>query len=83
MKLAELPEILVTGGKKNFASYLLQKNETKKIGNSLEQSLTGSTSFKLQGRVTHDFQNWGKEKYKVLPKGKGSMNYKSDYIYVN
>ena len=51
MKLAELPEILVTGGKNNFASYLLQKNETKKIGNSLEQSLTGSTSFKLQGRV--------------------------------
>ena len=66
MELAELPEILVTGGKTNLATYLIGKNETKQIENSLEQSFTGSTSFKLQGRVNHNFLNWAKENMKVI-----------------
>ena len=55
MEKAELPEILVTGGKNNLATYLIRKNHTKLIENSLEQSLIGATSFKLQGRVNYNF----------------------------
>ena len=64
MEMAELPEILVTGGENNLATYMMRKNETKLIENSLEQSLTGATSFKLQGRVNYNFGTGSLASYK-------------------
>ena len=49
LKIAELPEILVTGGKNNLATYVLKQNETKLLENSNSQQLSGATMFKIQG----------------------------------
>ena len=49
LKIAELPEILLTGGKNNLATYVLKQNETKLLENSNSQQLLGATMFKIQG----------------------------------
>ena len=49
LKIAELPEILLTGGKNNLATYILKQNETKLLENSNSQQLSGATMFKIQG----------------------------------
>ena len=49
LKIAEIPEILLTGGKNNLATYVLKQNETKLLENSNSQQLLGASMFKIQG----------------------------------
>ena len=49
LKIAELPEILLTGGKNNLATYVLKQNETKLLENNNSQQLSGATMFKIHG----------------------------------
>ena len=51
LKIVEVPEILLTGGKNNLATYVLKPNETQLFENSNSQQLLGANMFKIQGKT--------------------------------